>query len=134
MNKMKFSVLSLCLAVFLLFIGCGAQIEGAPASEQAASVAASEVDETTTPEKVSKDIETGTDSINSEAAEAFANSTPENDTDVGLKNIKIDTAEVNLTDEQKAVLEYFDNDYLPIPSYEFLRRGNARSDLGLRGF
>lgn len=105
MKKMKFSVLSLCLAVFLLFIGCGAQIEGAPASEQA-----------------SKDIETGTDSINSEAAEAFANSTPENDTDVGLKNIKIDTAEVNLTDEQKAVLEYFDNDYLPIPSYEFLRR------------
>lgn len=57
-----------------------------------------------------------------EAKENFANSTPENDTDIGLKNIKIDTAEMSLTDSQKAVLEYFDDDYLQVPSYEFLRR------------
>lgn len=54
--------------------------------------------------------------------EDFANSDAQNDTDTGLKNIKIDTAEYNLTDAQKAVLAYFDNDYLTVPSYEFLRR------------
>jgi hypothetical protein len=49
-------------------------------------------------------------------------STPENDSEVGLKNIKIDTTERELTDQQKAVITYFDNDYLEVPSYEFLRR------------
>lgn len=49
-------------------------------------------------------------------------STPENDTDIGLKNIKIDSSERDLTDEQKAVVQYFDNDYLTVGSYEFLRR------------
>lgn len=49
-------------------------------------------------------------------------STPENDTDLGLKNIKIDAADVVLTEEQTAVLEYFDTDYLEYPNYEFLRR------------
>lgn len=62
------------------------------------------------------------DTASSEEKEAFANSTPENDTDVGLKNIKIDNAEQQLTDQQKAVLSYFDDDYLVPPSYEFLRR------------
>lgn len=57
-----------------------------------------------------------------EKKELFANSTPENDTDVGLKNIKIDNAERQLSDQQKAVLSYFDDDYLIPPSYEFLRR------------
>lgn len=48
--------------------------------------------------------------------------TPENDTGVGLKNIKIDTTDRELTDEQKAVISYFDNDYLYVGDYEFLRR------------
>lgn len=52
----------------------------------------------------------------------FANSTPENDTDTGLKVIKIDTAEAELTDEQKAVIEFFDQDYLRIWDYEAIRR------------
>lgn len=48
--------------------------------------------------------------------------TPENDMGIGLKNIKIDTTDRELTDEQKAVIAYFDNDYLSITDYEFLRR------------
>lgn len=48
--------------------------------------------------------------------------TPENDTGIGLKNIKIDTQDRELTDEQKAVITYFDNDYLVVSNYEFLRR------------
>ena len=44
------------------------------------------------------------------AKEAFAASNPEHDTDIGLRNIKIDTAQAELTDQQKAILNYFDND------------------------
>ena len=51
-----------------------------------------------------------------------SSSTPENDADIGLKNVKIDSAAVDLTEEQRMVLEYFDDDYLTVPSYEFLRR------------
>lgn len=57
-----------------------------------------------------------------ERKEAFATSTAENDTDIGLKNIKIDTAEWTLTDEQKLVISYFDSDYFNYGDYEFLRR------------
>ena len=57
-----------------------------------------------------------------EAQENFANSTSKNDTDVGLRNIKIDTADRELNETQKIVLQYFDEDYLDVPSYEFLRR------------
>lgn len=56
------------------------------------------------------------------AKEAFAASNPEHDTDIGLRNIKIDTAQAELTDQQKAILNYFDNDYLNVPDYEFLQR------------
>ena len=50
------------------------------------------------------------ETASSEEKEAFANSTPKNDTDVGLRNIKIDTAEAKLTDEQKMIIEYFVDD------------------------
>ena len=57
--------------------------------------------------------------------EAFQNSTAENDTDLGLRNIKIDTAEYELSDAQKTVLTYFDNDYFYVSNdngYEYLQR------------
>lgn len=60
-----------------------------------------------------------------EEKKAFSNSTPENDTDVGLKGVKIDTAETELSEEQKKVIKYFDNDYFYISNddgYEFLQR------------
>ena len=57
-----------------------------------------------------------------EEKKKFANSTPENDTDTGLKVMKIDTAEAELTDDQKIVIEYFDEDYLYIWNYEAMRR------------
>ena len=34
-----------------------------------------------------------------------SSSTPENDADIGLKNVKIDSAAVDLTEEQRMVLE-----------------------------
>lgn len=50
------------------------------------------------------------------------NSTAENDRDLGLKFTKIDNNSINLTDDQKAILEYFDYDYLDATNYEFLQR------------
>ena len=57
-----------------------------------------------------------------EEIKAFENSTPENDTDTGLRNIKLDKLNANLTDGQEMIIEYFDEDYLSVPDYEFLRR------------
>lgn len=59
---------------------------------------------------------------NNQPEQSLSVSTPENDTSVGLKNIKIDSTNANLTDEQRVVLNYFDSDYFYFPSYEFLRR------------
>ena len=53
---------------------------------------------------------------------APSNSTPENDTAAGLKVIKIDSTDTSLTEEQKAVVEYFDTDYLNLYNYEAMRR------------
>ena len=39
-------------------------------------------------------------------------SNPKNDTDVGLKNTKIDNADESLTDEQRELISVFDSDYL----------------------
>ena len=66
--------------------------------------------------------DSSTDKPDKAAQAAFAASSPTNDTDIGLKNIKIDTAQADLTDQQKLILRYFDNDYLDVPSYEFLQR------------
>lgn len=59
-----------------------------------------------------------------EVQDKFEQSDARNDTDVGLKNIKIDAADRNLTEEQKLVLNYFDNDYLHLPllGQESIRR------------
>lgn len=53
---------------------------------------------------------------------APSNSTPENDTAAGLKVIKIDSTDTSLTEEHKAVVEYFDTDYLNVYNYEAMRR------------
>lgn len=57
-----------------------------------------------------------------EASENQQSKDPLNDRDFGLKNVKIDSSDQNLTEEQKLVLQYFDDDYLFIPDYEFIRR------------
>ena len=48
--------------------------------------------------------------------------TAKNDTDIGLKNIKIDDSSLKLSEEQLAVLEYYDNDYIDVSEYEQLAR------------
>ena len=50
------------------------------------------------------------------------NSSPKNDTDLGLSFIKIDNTSENLTENQKTVLQYFDDDYFNAKDYEFLVR------------
>ncbi len=45
-----------------------------------------------------------------------------NDTNLGLRSIKIDDTSKELTEEQKLVLQYFDDDYVDINNYKFLMR------------
>ena len=44
------------------------------------------------------------------------------DYEIGLRNVKIDSSSHELNENQKIVLQYFDEDYLTVPNYEFLRR------------
>lgn len=48
--------------------------------------------------------------------------TAENDTAIGLKNIKIDNDSLELSEENLAVLTYYDNDYFDVSEYEYLAR------------
>lgn len=48
--------------------------------------------------------------------------TATNDTALGLNFIKIDSTTENLTEQQKTVIQYFDNDYFEVTDYEFLAR------------
>lgn len=50
------------------------------------------------------------------------NSSAINDMDLGLSSVKIDNTTANLTEEQKIVIQYFDNDYVSANDYEFLMR------------
>lgn len=45
----------------------------------------------------------------------------EEDTELGLSNVKIN-GDIDLSEEQKLVLQYFDEDYLLINDYEFMKR------------
>ena len=111
MIKAKITTITLNL-VLLIFILCScAQTNQQPISNNSSPVensVAEESREMTSEEK--------------QAQKDFANSTPENDTDTGLKSIKIDTAEMDLSDAQKKIIQYFDDDYLEVEEYEFLHR------------
>ncbi|MBR2937297.1 MAG: hypothetical protein IKB80_02215 [Oscillospiraceae bacterium] len=124
MNIITKKTLVLLLAFILLFT-CGCGKKNNDSTKPTSNLSKPDINADNIP------IETAS----SEEKEAFANSTPKNDTDVGLRNIKIDTAEAKLTDEQKMIIEYFDDDYLTVPSYEFLRRypnvyQNAQLNIG----
>ncbi len=50
-----------------------------------------------------------------------ANEASNVDNGIGLRNIKVDSSS-EMTEEQKIVAQYFDNDYIDITKYEFLAR------------
>ena len=57
-----------------------------------------------------------------QAQQEYSNSTPENDTDIGLRSVKVDSADIALSDDQRLVREYFDRDYLTVQFYDDLQR------------
>ncbi len=110
MNKINFMIRSfLIVGMIIIMSGCSSEKMNAVAGGNANN----EIDEKSEESEERKAVE---------EKKKFANSTPENDTDTGLKVIKIDTAEEELTDDQKTVIEYFDQDYLRIWDYEAIRR------------
>jgi len=63
-----------------------------------------------------------TEDVHSQGKPHISTSTPEKDTDIGIRNIKIDNSSMKLTEDQKLVREYFDKDYLTIQFYDDLLR------------
>ena len=59
-----------------------------------------------------------------EKTESVKNSSAKNDTDLGLKNIKIDYTQGELSKVQKQIVEYFSGDYMFVNSIEALQRYN----------
>ena len=60
---------------------------------------------------------------NKDSVQAYESSTAKNDTDIGLRTIKIDSSAFEeLSEDQQKVIEYFNDDYLSVPDYDFLRR------------
>lgn len=108
-DRVKRALLCLSLGAVLLLSGCG---ESAQPNEPSGSSA---------PTAGTSDFGPNNQPSDSQV-KAYATSSAENDTDVGLRNIKIDTAALSLSESQKEVMEYFDDDYFSVPSYEFLRR------------
>ena len=76
------------------------------------------------------------DMIQSDASAVTTTNNDGDDTEVGLRNIKIDTNGASLTDGQKKVIQFFDTDYIDVFDYEFLRRypnifiGTQMSNMG----
>ncbi|MDL2217909.1 hypothetical protein LJC27_04555 [Christensenellaceae bacterium OttesenSCG-928-M15] len=105
MSRSLISAIQICLAL-LLFAGCAQE---APVQGQAS-------DPTPTPQ-----YETALEQYE-QTADPKKKSTPENDLDIGLKNLKVDTTQGDLTEDERTVLEYFAQDYFFINSYDFLMR------------
>ena len=107
----RFGALVLMMTL-LLTAGCSSNQEQGVISNGSKPTESTDTENSLTPEEQQAEAE---------RREAFATSTAENDTDVGLKTIKVDTAEQELSEKQKTVIKYFDTDYLDI-NYEFARR------------
>ena len=103
--------LSLLMICVMLLAGCGGQqsTDVISNSSKPSDTASSSAAEELTAEEI-------------EAKKEFASSSAENDTDTGLKSIKIDTAEMTLSKEREMIIQYFDDDYLEVEEYEFLQR------------
>ena len=124
-------VLGTALYVCFVLVGCASQSAQTPISN--ASTPSTNVS-TPAEEKQEEPVLTAEEE---EAQKAFAESSSEHDTDIGLRNIKIDTAQAELSEVQKMILAYFDEDYLTVPNYEFLRRYPnvyAGAQLNIGGF
>lgn len=119
---MKKLIATFLLLALLITPGCASSEQTNPSESIGNQPTSNKSTPVETTQSTSQETLTPEESI---AKDNFATSTPENDTDMGLRGIKVDTAEYALTDEQKAVIEYFDNDYFFIDNdtgYEFLQR------------
>ena len=117
---MRRKILSIIMvAVCFGCAACGSSKSTEKTKKTEANIVTQEPSTTLSDSDIIKDeqMATSEDDVNN-----FNNSTPENDTDLGLKNIKIDLAEGQLTPEQKLVIKYFSRDYFFTNSIESLQR------------
>lgn len=115
MKKFLIILFSVSLACYL-FVACNSSANSGGATSGVISNSAKPT------ETLPNDLNDYLLDSKEEDKEAFKKSTPENDTDMGLKGMKIDSAESQLTKEQIMIMQYFDDDYLEVEEYEFLLR------------
>ncbi len=120
-SRMRFLSMLLAVAVLAGVAGCGksgSEENAGGAGESAAVETSDQTNETTVAE---------TDMSENETAESGSDSVVE-DTDLGLKNMKVDYTQGELTEEQKEILRYFSGDYMFVNSIEALQRYNKIFD------
>lgn len=116
---MKKSLLMLTCTVLLLTSGCGKKEE---VIIESPNVNVDKVEKGEDIDTTEVEINNGDGTVSKDDVENYIESTKENDTDIGLRNVKIDTAIGKLTEDQLKVLEYFGSDYLEVISVETLLR------------
>lgn len=136
-KKKEFVYIFLVFALAVFMCGCsksGGENAETVEEQESVSEERKELEEEGTKEKEdfkesSADMEEN--GASKEKIESYQNSSAENDTDLGLKNIKIDYAQGELSDEQKQIVEYFSRDYMFVNSIEALQRYNNIFDNSL---
>lgn len=116
------------LTEFLIVIGIAIGLTGCSSTETGSNDRAENKTEVTLQENVESEVESSStqESIASESiSEDTETASAQNDMSIGLRNVKIDSTDVNLDEAQQLVVKYFDTDYFNVNSpyyYEFIRR------------
>lgn len=116
--KVRKVVNSFIIVLFcsLIFIGCSKPDTGE-------TIKTNTVEDTGKENNKKQDVDIiSQEKVTEEDKKAFSESSATNDTDLGLKNIKIDLAQSNLTEEQQLVIKYFSRDYMFVNSIESFQR------------
>ena len=131
-NKKRF--LSLLLAVIMIVgvTGCG---KSDVSSNESSGKNAGGADGTAAVETLQQETSKQTDEMPAGETAVSEEKTTQSDqnaaiedTELGLKNTKMDDTQGNLTDEQKEILRYFSGDYMFVNSIEALQRYNKIFD------
>ncbi len=134
--KKKMRLVYIFLVFALAVFGCGCSKTTNETTEilkdqKSDSGESKELEEDAKEDFKESSVDEGENGASKEKIESYKSSSAENDTDLGLKNIKIDYAQGELSEEQKQIVEYFSRDYMFVNSIEALQRYNNIFDNAL---
>ncbi|KAI4446786.1 hypothetical protein C823_001304 [Eubacterium plexicaudatum ASF492] len=132
MNKKKKLVKILLIFALAVFVcGCSKSTDEKVETQKEQKADFSEKEKSKEADTETKEDSIEESIVSEENIDAYQNSSSENDTDLGLKNMKVDYAQGELSEEQKQIIEYFSRDYMFVNSGEALQRYNNIFDHAL---